>query len=112
MENALQWFGDFHVDALRLDAVHGIVDTTATPFLAELSEATDARSATELGRRLVLIAESADNNPRVVTPAAVGGLGHGRAVERRLPPRPARRADRRADGYYADFGDSTSWPGR
>ena len=47
LQNARQWFVDFHVDALRLDAIHGIVDYTARPFLAEL-----AQNAAELGARL------------------------------------------------------------
>jgi len=74
VENALGWFADFHVDALRLDAVHGIVDPTASPFLAELARATADLSAAS-GRQLLLIAESADNNPAVVTAQAAGGLG-------------------------------------
>ncbi len=75
--NALMWFADFHVDALRLDAVHGIVDPTARPFLLELAEATDAL-ADRLGRRLLLIAETPDNDPRLVRDRAAGGIGiHG-----------------------------------
>ena len=73
-ENALGWFEGFHVDALRLDAVHGIVDRTARPFLVELAEAT-ADLSSRLGRRLLLVAESADNDPKVVTPTAAGGTG-------------------------------------
>ena len=72
--NARQWFVDFHVDALRLDAIHAIVDRSAIPFLAEL-----ARRSHELGdeldRRCDLIAESAANDPRVVTPLSSSGLG-------------------------------------
>jgi maltooligosyltrehalose trehalohydrolase len=72
--NARQWFEDFHVDALRLDAVHAIVDQSAIPFMAEL-----ARRSHELGdaldRRCDLIAESGANDPRVVTPLSSGGLG-------------------------------------
>ena len=74
LANARQWFEDFHVDALRLDAVHELIDRSARTFLAEL-----ARAAEELGRRLGrtcgLIAESADNNPLTVTPRASHGLG-------------------------------------
>jgi maltooligosyltrehalose trehalohydrolase len=74
IENALGWFADFHVDALRLDAIHSIIDTTARPFLAELVAATTDLEA-ELGRTCLLIAESADNDRRVVSPPAAGGLG-------------------------------------
>ena len=72
--NALGWLSAFHVDALRLDAVHSILDTTARPFLADLSEAVDDLGRHQ-GRPLTLIAESADNDPRVVRPRASGGLG-------------------------------------
>ncbi|MGH8996405.1 MAG: malto-oligosyltrehalose trehalohydrolase [Acidimicrobiales bacterium] len=98
-----QWFVDFHVDALRLDAIHSIVDGTATPFLAELT-ALSAHLAERLGRPCPLIAESADNDPWVVTPRAAAGLGmdaqwnddfhhalHGALTGERM-------------GYYVDFG--------
>jgi maltooligosyltrehalose trehalohydrolase len=69
LANARQWFDDFHVDGLRLDAVHEIVDRSAVPFLADL-----AGTVEDLyGRSLV--AESADNNPRLVTPITSGGIG-------------------------------------
>jgi maltooligosyltrehalose trehalohydrolase len=72
--NARQWFEDFHIDALRLDAVHAIFDTSATPFIAELSQRTQDLGQM-LARRCDLIAESASNDPRVVTPLTSGGLG-------------------------------------
>ena len=74
VENAVGWFRDFHVDALRLDAVHGIVDTTATPFLVDLARAVEEQRQ-QTGRSWSLIAESADNDPRVVSSRAAGGLG-------------------------------------
>jgi maltooligosyltrehalose trehalohydrolase len=74
VSNAIWWFDSFHVDALRLDAVHGIVDTSAKPFLLELSQATKALGS-RLGRPLVLIAESADNNPLLVSEPDCGGSG-------------------------------------
>jgi maltooligosyltrehalose trehalohydrolase len=70
IENALRWADEFHVDALRLDAVHGIVDPSARPFLEELAEAADARD-----RPLLLIAETDQNDRRIVTPRGHGGLG-------------------------------------
>ncbi len=74
VQNACQWLSDYHVDGLRLDAVHEIVDRSARPFLAELSDAVEELEARG-GRRGFLIAESADNDPRVVRPTASGGLG-------------------------------------
>jgi maltooligosyltrehalose trehalohydrolase len=72
--NARQWFEDFHVDALRLDAVHAILDQSAIPFMAELSRRSQDLGE-KLNRRCDLIAESAANDPRVVTPLSSGGLG-------------------------------------
>jgi maltooligosyltrehalose trehalohydrolase len=73
-DNALMWMGDYHIDGLRLDAVHEFVDRSAVHFLEQLSSETAALSAT-LGRRLVLIAESDLNDPRIVTPREDGGYG-------------------------------------
>ncbi len=72
--NALRWFRDFHVDALRLDAVHELKDESSRHVLSELSDAVAALSA-ELGRPLDLVAESDLNDPVMVTPTADGGRG-------------------------------------
>jgi maltooligosyltrehalose trehalohydrolase len=74
IENALHWTGVFHIDALRLDAVHAIMDQSATPFLQELAEAVHAQ-ADRLGRRIYVIAESNLNDPRLVRPPDRGGYG-------------------------------------
>ncbi len=74
IHNALQWIDEFHVDALRVDAVHAVVDHSAEPFLQDLTTAVRARAET-LGRRIVSIAESDLNDPRVITPRAQLGLG-------------------------------------
>ncbi|MGH3732436.1 MAG: malto-oligosyltrehalose trehalohydrolase [Acidimicrobiales bacterium] len=71
--NARQWFEDFHVDALRLDAIQSIVDPSAIPFVAELAQRSH-NLGDELDRRCDLIAESAANDPRVVTPREDNGL--------------------------------------
>jgi maltooligosyltrehalose trehalohydrolase len=73
-DNALMWMRDFHFDGLRLDAVHEFVDRSALHFMEQLSAEIDVASAT-LGRRLVLIAESDLNDPRIVTPREAGGYG-------------------------------------
>jgi maltooligosyltrehalose trehalohydrolase len=74
LDNALMWLRDYHIDGLRLDAVHAFVDRSAIHFLEQLSSEVEALEA-ELGRRLVLIAESDLNDPRIVTPREAGGLG-------------------------------------
>jgi maltooligosyltrehalose trehalohydrolase len=74
IENALTWVRDFHFDALRLDAVHGIIDVSARPFLEELGAAARAAAA-ELRRPVHLIAESNINTPQFVRPVERGGCG-------------------------------------
>ena len=74
VDNAMMWMNDYHVDGLRLDAVHALVDTRATHILEELTVETAALSAF-LGRPLSLIAESDLNNPRLITTREAGGYG-------------------------------------
>lgn len=74
IESALFWIETFGVDGLRLDAIHGIVDTSARPFLQELAETVRERAG-RLGREVWLIAESDLNDPRVVRSTGAGGLG-------------------------------------
>jgi maltooligosyltrehalose trehalohydrolase len=74
IENALQWVTDFHIDALRLDAVHAIVDPSARTFLEELVAAVH-ETGKKLGRSVYLIAESNRNDARVVSPPELGGSG-------------------------------------
>jgi maltooligosyltrehalose trehalohydrolase len=73
-DNALRWFEDFHIDCLRLDAVHALVDDSHRHVLAQLSDEV-AELSRRLGRRLSLVAESDLNDPRMVEPTATGGLG-------------------------------------
>jgi maltooligosyltrehalose trehalohydrolase len=73
MENALYWLEDCHIDALRLDAVHAILDFSARPFLEELAR-TVHRAAERLNRRIYCIAESALNDTRVIRPRELGGF--------------------------------------
>ena len=94
IDNALRWFRDFHVDALRLDAVHELATTREPHVLAELSDDVAALAATSVGRS-TSIAESDLNDPVMVTPDRRGRPGHDGAVGRRRPPRAPRRADRR-----------------
>jgi maltooligosyltrehalose trehalohydrolase len=104
IENALSWLNDFHIDALRLDAIHGIFDRSAQPFLSSLSSAVDALGA-RTNRNIYLIAESDLNDSRFLIARNCGGFGlhaqwnddfhhslHGLQTGERF-------------GYYQDFGD-------
>ncbi|MCK2025676.1 malto-oligosyltrehalose trehalohydrolase [Microbacterium sp. SSW1-47] len=74
IDNALMWLRDFHVDGLRLDAVHALHDTRPVHLLRELSERVDALSAQQ-NRPLTLIAESDLNDPTLILPREAGGYG-------------------------------------
>lgn len=71
-ENALYWLEEYHFDALRLDAIHGIFDFSAIHFLAEL-KASVAQLADRLGRQIHLIAESDLNDSRLLHETSRGG---------------------------------------
>ncbi len=74
IDNALMFLTDYHVDGLRLDAVHALHDSRAVHLLEELNIDVSARSAF-LGRPLPLIAESDLNDPRLITAREAGGYG-------------------------------------
>jgi maltooligosyltrehalose trehalohydrolase len=73
-DNALMWMRDYHIDGLRLDAVHEIFDRSAMHFLEQLSVEVEALSE-KVGRRFLLIAESDLNDPGIVKPRETGGYG-------------------------------------
>jgi maltooligosyltrehalose trehalohydrolase len=74
IENALYWVTEFRIDALRLDALHAILDTSAYTFIEELAVSVRQRAA-ELGRKIYLIGESAANDARLVRSKEKGGYG-------------------------------------
>lgn len=74
IQNALMWLRDFHIDALRLDAVHAIKDFSATHFLRELKIEVD-QLMQETGRTHYLITELDLNDPRFITPLEKEGFG-------------------------------------
>jgi maltooligosyltrehalose trehalohydrolase len=103
VECALRWMRDFHVDGLRLDAVHALMDTTAVHILEELSTETDALAA-QLGRPLSLIAESDLNDPRLITPRDRGGYGMTAQWDDDIHHAIHTAVSGERQGYYADFG--------
>jgi maltooligosyltrehalose trehalohydrolase len=74
IENALHWFKNYHIDALRLDAIHGISDMSAKPFLSELAEKVEEFSKAT-GKTCNLIAESDLNDSKVTRSREFGGYG-------------------------------------
>jgi malto-oligosyltrehalose trehalohydrolase len=101
--NALMWLRDYHLDGLRLDAVHALADHRALPFLEELAAEVDAQAA-QLGRELVLIAESDLNDPRLVTAREAGGTGLAAQWSDDFHHALHAALTGERQGYYADFG--------
>ena len=102
-DNALMWLRDYHVDGLRLDAVHAIVDTSAITFLEQLATEVDVLKA-HLGRHLTLIAESDLNDPRVVRPWEIGGFGIDAQWSDDFHHALHSVITGEKNGYYSDFG--------
>lgn len=102
IENALHWIHDFHIDGLRLDAVHAIYDFSAKPFLQELAEAVRIEGQ-RLGRQVFTIAESDLNDSRLIRPVASGGLGVDAQWADDLHHAIHHSLTGESDGYYADY---------
>jgi len=103
LDNALGWLRDFHLDGLRLDAVHALVDKGATHLLEELAAEVDALAA-GLRRPLHLIAESDLNDPKLVTSRDAGGYGLAAQWCDDLHHALHVALTGETDGYYLDFG--------
>ncbi len=103
VENALGWIRDFHIDMLRLDAVHSIFDESARPFLRELSQAVH-REAERLGRRVYLFAESNKNDTRHVESPECGGYGLDGLWNDDFHHSLHALLTGERNGYYQDFG--------
>jgi maltooligosyltrehalose trehalohydrolase len=102
--NALEWITDYHIDALRLDAVHAILDHSALNFLEELGDAVHTQG-TVLNRRVYVIAESALNDTRIIRPAELGGYGLDAQWNDDFHHALHSLLTREREGYYVDFGD-------
>ena len=104
IDNALMWLRDYHFDGLRIDAVHAIFDTSAIHFLEQLStEVKELES--QLGRHLVLIAESDLNDPRIIRSRETGGYGLDAQWNEDFHHALHAVLTGEKQGYYADFGN-------
>jgi maltooligosyltrehalose trehalohydrolase len=101
IENALHWLETYHIDALRIDAIHGIFDLSAYHFLKELKD-TVRRVVTE--RHAYLICESDLNDVRVISPPSEGGYGIDAQWNDDLHHSLHTLITGEKSGYYIDFG--------
>ncbi|MBU1647794.1 MAG: malto-oligosyltrehalose trehalohydrolase [Proteobacteria bacterium] len=102
--NALFWIEEYHIDALRLDAVHGIFDFSARHILDELGEAVHQLGAT-LGRKTYVIAESDLNDSRLIRPRREGGYGLDAQWNDDFHHALHTLLTEEEQGYYQDFGE-------
>lgn len=101
LANACYWAHEYHIDGLRLDATHAIIDDSPQHILAELAQ--QVRATLPADRHFLLIAENERNDPQLVRPAAVGGYGLDGvwADDFHHQVRVALAGDN--DGYYIDY---------
>lgn len=102
IENALMWFRDFHVDALRLDAVHAIKDFSSKHILAEIKEHVAALEK-DTGRKYWLMIECDLNDPKFIDPLAKRGYGMDAQWTDEFHHALRVTAGEKKLGYYSDF---------
>jgi maltooligosyltrehalose trehalohydrolase len=103
VDNALMWLRDYHLDGLRLDAVHAMQDSRAVHILEQLSAAVAGLRA-RTGRELFLIGESDLNDPRLVTSREAGGYGLDAQWNDDFHHAMHAALTGERQGYYCDFG--------
>ena len=103
VENARYWIREYHLDGLRLDAVQTIKDDSSTHILAEIKENVEAL-AKELGREVCVIAETDENDERIVRPRSSGGYGLDAVWSDDFHHAVHAFFTRERKGYYQDFG--------
>ncbi|MET0967346.1 MAG: malto-oligosyltrehalose trehalohydrolase [Nakamurella sp.] len=103
LDNVLMWLQDYHVDGLRLDAVHALSDSQATHVLEDIAIEVDAL-APHVRRPLTLIAESDLNDPKLITPREAGGYGLTAQWNDDFHHVLHVALTGETEGYYADFG--------
>jgi maltooligosyltrehalose trehalohydrolase len=103
IENALHWSQEYHIDALRLDALHAIYDNSASPFLRELAEHCHTL-AHKTGKPFFLIAESDLNDIKLIAPKSKGGYGLDAQWNDDYHHALHTLLTQENNGYYQDFG--------
>ncbi|SDE96140.1 maltooligosyl trehalose hydrolase [Mucilaginibacter pineti] len=101
-ENALMWLRDFHIDALRMDAVHAIKDFSTKHILQEIKEYTE-QLIKKNGRRHYLIVECDLNDPRFINPLSKAGFGMDAQWTDEFHHALRIASGGKKEGYYSDF---------
>ncbi|WP_374949207.1 malto-oligosyltrehalose trehalohydrolase [Mucilaginibacter sp.] len=101
-QNVLMWFRDFHIDALRLDAVHALKDLGPKHILQEIKEAVDELMA-QTGRKHYLIIEFDLNDSKFINPVARHGFGMDAQWIDEFHHALRVTAGEKPLGYYSDF---------
>ena len=109
VENGRAWVREFHIDGFRLDAVHAVHDASPVHILTEFAEGVRAEAG-RAGRRVHVIAESHDNDRRLVLPVADGGLGLDALWSDDFHHALHHRLTGETVGYYADFAGDDHLP--
>ncbi|HEX9455290.1 MAG TPA: malto-oligosyltrehalose trehalohydrolase [Candidatus Binatia bacterium] len=104
IQNALYWITEFHLDALRLDAVHAILDHSPVAFVDELSREVH-QAVARLERQAYLIAESADNDGRLIRARELGGYGLDAVWNDDFHHCLRTLLTGERNGYYQDYGE-------
>jgi len=100
LQSAEQWLRDFHLDGLRLDAVHAIRDDSPEHLVAAV-----ARRAHAARPGALVIAESGMNDPKVMRPASGGGWGCDAAWADDFHHALRTLLTGERDGWYGEFGE-------
>src|SRR5262245_45923324 len=103
VSNAVDWIRDYHIDALRLDAVHAILDYSAVNFLEDVGDGVHEQGIL-LNRRVYVIVESAINDARLVRPKELGGYGLDAQWSDDFHHALHTVLTKERAGYYVDFG--------
>ncbi len=109
LDNVRHWIADYHIDGLRIDAVHAIYDMGARHILREIKETAD-HVAASLGRSALIIAESSLNDVRILLPPKRGGFGLDGQWNDDFHHAVHAYLTGERQGYYADFGDVADFP--
>jgi maltooligosyltrehalose trehalohydrolase len=103
IDNTLYWVTEYHVDGLRIDAIHGIFDFSAEHILYDIREAVH-RQSKKLGRSIAVIAESDLNDVRAINPPSKGGYGLDAQWNDDFHHCVHTLLTGERNGYYQDFG--------